>query len=1015
MYALIKDEVKHNIEFYDLMIPEKMENCITLVLNLAIKDFDKEMQEKGKEKSLLNIVNKVISLNGKIMLDSSSLSENNKIMYEKFYDEKNFDGINLLSGLFNLSEFLLKAYKDGDLEYFQQILDKNVYRGNNTFILENTLIEKSDWENLKLLAKKLSNESIYDQKAITQFVELENIEILKLVLEKTNLSMLEDSKSSSSLFLAVLDTKNLEILKLFLKQKITFDSPSFKEIISKICLNFDYHGLKVFLEEGRNNIFIDKSEMSVKDVKQELGQEYLKNMDYIKLLYKFGYKFLPYELAEVLKTSSKEVFSMIIDDFNIESLDKLLGFILNNDKDLAIVAELIAEKTKALNVIVDNKNFLTPKSNLCIEIYKLWGAQGVELLCDHHKWLMSSALSNYVIHQSKDFEVVKLIQIKVGRVVDKDNARDIYNNFNHEGIKLLIDSKLDCFDFLQGLIFEKKDLEGFKMLIESVKKISFSDHLTLKTYDTFGKEGLQFLIDNKIDIKDVCNGLLEHIFENKDGKSFEILIKSEGAEIDERWIPKTYQIFGAKGLHVLIKNNMAFKNSEYLQKILGSIFEKDFAFFKGLLEININVNAVDNEGETLLFKAVKNNNVEKVKLLLDKGANLNIGYKTPLKYVYQEQKLEMMEIFLKYGQDLQEFFDNSRDFSGDTFYKKIKKLSVDLVLNLEAEKLACIVDKDFFLKNLKNKLINLGNVALKKINCESLSIYKSKLLKNLEYLQNDKKYLSDIEGIFDYVKDMELKLYEVCNLLKEGETLIQIDKIEPFVPLNASLAFTQFKLLNPFSVVTLKEFTELARKNWEEQKQLMLNPISTTEGVIDLEASKNKFFDSLLCRDLLKQIGMYETNKIQKILKKLDVYQLLVLKEVMNFVIKNEDLKASVEDIEIFNIKLVDPIICGKVEKYLSGYTQKKIEKLLENNDNEQLLKLKKIVDFINKQKDWSENLKDLPIFGVEFEIEEIVNNNTNETIEKNEERFELITEEYQWIEKEEENMMGKILESDDD
>ena len=50
---------------------------------------------------------------------------------------------------------------------------------------------------------------------------------------------------------------------------------------------------------------------------------------------------------------------------------------------------------------------------------------------------------------------------------------------------------------------------------------------------------------------------------------------------------------------------------------------------KLLLDAGVNVNAMDNLHETALYKAAENGDIDAVRLLLDYGADVNLGRETP--------------------------------------------------------------------------------------------------------------------------------------------------------------------------------------------------------------------------------------------------------------------------------------------------------------------------------------------------------------------------------------------------
>ena len=79
---------------------------------------------------------------------------------------------------------------------------------------------------------------------------------------------------------------------------------------------------------------------------------------------------------------------------------------------------------------------------------------------------------------------------------------------------------------------------------------------------------------------------------------------------------------------------------------------------------SVDVNAKDGDGWTLLFWAAKENDLQKIENLLDKGAEINARDKfgsTPLTYAINHEKIDAVKLLLKKGADL-----NNKDDDGVT-------------------------------------------------------------------------------------------------------------------------------------------------------------------------------------------------------------------------------------------------------------------------------------------------------------------------------------------------------------
>jgi len=73
-----------------------------------------------------------------------------------------------------------------------------------------------------------------------------------------------------------------------------------------------------------------------------------------------------------------------------------------------------------------------------------------------------------------------------------------------------------------------------------------------------------------------------------------------------------------------------------------------------LLENGADINKLDGYGNSLLFSAIKNNNIKLIKFLLKKNANINFQnkYTTPLMLAIKMKNIELVKILLKNGANI---------------------------------------------------------------------------------------------------------------------------------------------------------------------------------------------------------------------------------------------------------------------------------------------------------------------------------------------------------------------------
>jgi len=161
----------------------------------------------------------------------------------------------------------------------------------------------------------------------------------------------------------------------------------------------------------------------------------------------------------------------------------------------------------------------------------------------------------------------------------------------------------------------------------------------------------------------------------------------------------------------IIINSMFIFNYELVLKIISSSYIHDNGFVFDICndnDLNIinafikyakNVDLQLTNSKTLLLIAIENDNIEIVKLLLEKGANINLvtTFGTPLMYCIQNNKLEIFKLLLEEKPDL-----NIQDINGNTalHYTCKKPIFNDI--------LKCLLEKN---PDLNIQDIN-GNTAL---------------------------------------------------------------------------------------------------------------------------------------------------------------------------------------------------------------------------------------------------------------------------------------------------------------
>lgn len=92
-----------------------------------------------------------------------------------------------------------------------------------------------------------------------------------------------------------------------------------------------------------------------------------------------------------------------------------------------------------------------------------------------------------------------------------------------------------------------------------------------------------------------------------------------------------------------------------------AVCSEKFEILKVLLELGANPNTVDKWGQTPLFHAAQYGHIKELELLLEYNADPNLGEYTPLHTAVKENRINVIELLLKAGVNL-----DARDKIGDT-------------------------------------------------------------------------------------------------------------------------------------------------------------------------------------------------------------------------------------------------------------------------------------------------------------------------------------------------------------
>ncbi len=240
---------------------------------------------------------------------------------------------------------------------------------------------------------------------------------------------------------------------------------------------------------------------------------------------------------------------------------------------------------------------------------------------------------------------VKMVKMFLAKGADV-NAKDNYGNTvlsyavhgqstNIAIIKMLLAKGADVNAKTHG---DRTDYFS-TILIDAVKPNPYADNKTKKADINVRTEMVKMLLENGADIS-IKDSEGKTVFDHThDPKMLEMLNKYAIQKTDK----------GAKDTDVKIKT----------MDLISAVQKGDTEIVKMLLDKGADVNAKDNNGNAALIWAVDRKNTEIIKMLLDKGADVNVdvnvkdGSREPvLIYAIKKDNTEIVKILLDNGADV---------------------------------------------------------------------------------------------------------------------------------------------------------------------------------------------------------------------------------------------------------------------------------------------------------------------------------------------------------------------------
>ena len=313
-----------------------------------------------------------------------------------------------------------------------------------------------------------------------------------------------------------------------------------------------------------------------------------------------------------------------------------------------------------------------------------------------------TALFNALILGSKNLSVIELllekgVKLNVKDYADKTLLDEILkinaiakdpNNFKIEGKYRLVRKdrnyiKLTGILIENGLAIDRIDSQGQTVLYKEVER---------ENYDT-----VDFLIDSGADVNAQDNDgrtvLFDAILKGPSNMNMIDHLLSKNADIDHRDFQERTVIDDLVEAILITQNNKKPSSRRFLEL---KEEENYLTLLKKMLIFKPRINLPKEDGRTILFDVITQNNIELIKVFINAGADLNVldnENNSPLSYMIdeglaitkqkeKEQFLERLVFVLKFRIDV-----NTIDNDGKTiFHKAVLANDLDVVEKLLTKK-----------------------------------------------------------------------------------------------------------------------------------------------------------------------------------------------------------------------------------------------------------------------------------------------------------------------------------------
>ena len=538
-----------------------------------------------------------------------------------------------------------------------KILKKNINPINNKNKVINTNKEKLKTINID---KPYGNKNNVINNVISLSPEKNNKngDTNKLIQTQKNLNLMKATKMSKKKKIKIMniipkkERKTNEINKNFLKEISIFNDNDSKDF--KLIKNIKINKIKILLNQKRDiDEIISKNNENLKPYIYSFGQKL--NLNKVKGLYKDKMKIYKTTYFEFIKESVKDIlFNSYIKHIIKCSLDNILtSYIYANVDFSSIYLPEIKISDKKSSLLIADKLFSIKKKNTIfqdekskfIESKKI--KKSFQIFSSYYiKMDLYIYGTNSTNHNYLDTEYFS----KFGK---KENEKDS-NSLKHKSLSInkltSIKSRKSSFysptsTFRKSSYKVKELAPNLSLLGKSkffeVSQRNLKNNLKYSLYNNFllykikkdQKKGISYddiSITNKIN-KSYIKKIIELISEKK--------IKKDESK-HAFYLKLLNNIKGRENIHIIL-NNLIKQGEE-------SLFQ---AYFNNYIRI-ININSIDEDGNTFLILSIKRGLYSITKMLLENGINVNIQNNkgnSALHYALSGKNFEMADILKKYG------------------------------------------------------------------------------------------------------------------------------------------------------------------------------------------------------------------------------------------------------------------------------------------------------------------------------------------------------------------------------